>query len=235
MNPIALQLLLDKVQIVTELLEHSDVQMRMMMNLVATSKRRIADVETERVSLKRLLGDANRLLVAVKSSNRDMRVKMLYDERESKKKVERLIRESRAGHSISPESQDAVERLERIRGELKQLCPAFAEEVEFLRQQVFFVDENGRSDKASNIRVTCDLSGRQWLSLNDLIQCSSPLIARVAAAVDLAKLGEVEKIMCFRPFTTTVMVEENTEKRTEYLVSIDWSVWRGTLQILPAQ
>ncbi len=64
---------------------------------------------------KKLLFEANRQLEMAQSTNRDLRVKILFDEKASKRTHERLLREAQQGLPVSVEAGDAANELLKLK------------------------------------------------------------------------------------------------------------------------
>jgi hypothetical protein len=214
-------------------LHESDTQLRRALNMLATSKRRIVDLDAESRSLSNRLLEANRRLVVSQSQNRDLRIKMLYDEREHRRTLEKLLRENRDDEKLSLEGQVAVEQLTMLKRELALLCPVFPESVIFQLRRVKYVDASGATDVLSAVRVTSDVSGRRWLVLSDLKSSESVALkailseeGAIPSATDSSRM--LERLFCFRPFTYPK--PSSSGVAMDVLVAWDWPRFGGTLE-----
>lgn len=226
--------LLEQSRGLTTLLEDADKRIRQLINVAAISKRRIAILDAENRSTKKLLLEANRLLVMAQNTNRELRVKMIYEERETRLKMERFARalsDKEGGTKLTPQLAHAVEQLARLKAEVLNMCPIFASELDFERKDLVFVSDTGKREFLAAIRVTHDASGRRWMALNDLKRCATA--PRVTAIVSRIALGErdnfVTQLLCLRPVSA---LQPGSEPATsELIVSMDLPAFGGGMSI----
>ncbi len=178
---VSLEDLLVRAKRAVALLDESDTQLRYALNLLASSRRRISDLDSSSRVLKKRLADANQQLVVTQTQNRDLRVKMLYDDREHHRQVERLARESKEGQGISVESAYAINQLKDLKQELLQLSPVFPEKLIFEMVEVSFAQAVSLAppQRHGTVRATRDLSGRRWVVWSDLRQGASAALLAI--------------------------------------------------------
>ena len=231
--------LLESAKEASELLEESDSQLRAAMNVVATSKRRILDLDGELRNVKTSLRVTERQLSLSQTQNRDLRVKMLYDEREHKKQMETMQKQEKEGYVMSPEAQAAMMQVSAMKQELVQLCPLFPETLRFKNVELIFSNEKQVQEKIPAVRMVEDCSGKRWLVWSDLKLRAregtfADIIARSDAIPTLNEKGRlIERLFCFRPFG--MRGEEptvTTAEMTDVLVSLDWPKFGGSVTVV---
>jgi hypothetical protein len=220
------------------LLDESDQQLRHAVNLLAAARRRISDLDNVSRVSKKKIAELNQQLIVAQTQNRDLRVKMLYDDREHHRQIDRLVRESKEGSAISLESASAIGQLKELKQELVLLLPVFTELLLFENVDLLFVQSNGMAERVGSVRCTRDLSGKRWLVWSDLkASSSSSLLAILNQPDALPPMTEgterrlMERILCFRPFAIHVTGASKVEKdQNDVLVSWDWPRFGGGLE-----
>lgn len=192
--------------------------------------------------LKKRLAEANHQLTLAQTQNRDLRVKMLYDDREHYRQVERLARESKEGQGISVESAYAINQLKDLKQELLQLSPVFPEKLVFEMVEVSFAQAMSAAlpQRHGTVRATRDLSGRRWAVWSDLRQGAAAALLAILnqpdalpSLMDATEKRLMERIMCFRPFALLTASSDGKQpptERKEVLVSWDWPRFGGGLE-----
>lgn len=239
---VSLEDLLIRAKRAVALLDESDTQLRYAVNLLATSRRRIADLDSTSRVLRKRLAEANHQLTVSQTQNRDLRVKMLYDDREHYRQVERLAREAKEGLGISVESAYAINQLKDLKQELLQLSPVFPERLTFEMVEVSFMQAVSAAppQRHGTVRATRDLSGRRWLVWSDLRQGTAAALVAILnqpdalpSVMDATEKRLMERIMCFRPFALITPSSDGKQpptERKEVLVSWDWPRFGGGLE-----
>jgi hypothetical protein len=219
------------------LLDESDQQLRHSLNLLAAARRRISDLEASTRASRKKVKELSQHLMLSQTQNRDLRVKMLYDEREHHRQIDRIVRESKEGSAVSFESANAIGQLKELKQELILLVPVFPDEIVFEPLDLLFVQSNGIAEPVGVVRSTRDLSGRRWLVWTDLKACSSPALTTLLNSPEAMPLLTeqndkrlMERVLCFRPFSTKTNDGSNSDNRDDLLVSWDWPKFGGGLE-----